>query len=296
MIFYKSESINSLGDTEGEGAIQSVLILPRNRSRMQDKYEALQTRYEKLDKMFRNLRSAYNRLRSAHNRLTIEHDNLESKHDALQRSYRALEGELEDLQSSTKLSEKKNALHYIIRKYRDQIAVLEESRNLDLEHFRRRIARFQNHILKLEEQLGKRRMKHEERISHISNMLKRFVKEDDPKSSLEFWNPKSGEEVRFVYSGKELVCLIDDDGGARPFTTEEENEAKAIFDEVESTGGGPENDGEGCIGYLTRFNVDEIDKAAKLVERIFINVFKLPESYVITSRMQNESQSHSNSL
>jgi hypothetical protein len=59
--------------------------------------------------------------------------------------------------------------------------------------------------------------------------------------------------------------------------------AQAIFDEV-----GREDDPEGpYVSTVFRkwFHVDEIDKATEFVERIFINVFKLPESYVITSRI-----------
>ena len=110
----------------------------------------------------------------------------------------------------------------------------------------------------------------EERIYKIRNKLDSLIKAAGKGSHVLFLNPGTGKFVQFVFPP--LLCDIP----TRELSKEEEDEIRSIIGE----GARSLETGE-LISHQKVFELNEIDKAVELVERVFIGVLKLPESYLL---------------
>lgn len=124
-----------------------------------------------------------------------------------------------------------------------------------------------------EEANGAWKENREERIYKIRNALGSLIKAVGKGSFVVFENYDTQKFVQFVFPP--LLCDVP----TRELSKEEEDEIRSIIGE----GGRSLETGE-LISYQKVFELNEIDKAVELVERVFINVFKLPESYLLNYR------------
>ena len=114
-------------------------------------------------------------------------------------------------------------------------------------------------------------MKRNERTNQIKTALNRLVEEGTEGSFLIFENPKTEKFVQFAFVDG-LICDIP----LAELSREEENKIKSIMGE-----GARDVETGKSVSYQKWFESDKIDKAVEFVEKIFINIFKLPESYRI---------------
>jgi hypothetical protein len=115
-------------------------------------------------------------------------------------------------------------------------------------------------------------MKREERIKEITDGLSLLVRSARGEDSyVIFENPKTMKFIQFSPSSKGILCdvpLIE-------LSREEEIGVRRIIGEEAAA---DHKTGE-LISYQRVFESDEIEQASEMLERIFIEAFKLTESY-----------------
>jgi hypothetical protein len=111
-----------------------------------------------------------------------------------------------------------------------------------------------------------------DRTSNIKSTLTYLVKNGELGSCLIFEDPETKKFIQLVNIDRELLCEIPLSG----LTVKEEQRVKSFLTEYTQYGKKVNE-----ASYQKWFRVDEIDKVTDLIEKIFINVFKLPISYTI---------------
>ena len=114
------------------------------------------------------------------------------------------------------------------------------------------------------------------RVSNIKSTLTYLVKNGELRSYLIFENPETKKFVQLVNIDEEFLFEIPLSG----LTVKEKQLVKSFLPGYTQYG---KKVNEGA--YQKWFTIDEIDKIAGLVEKIFVDVFKLPISYTINQFM-----------
>ena len=113
-----------------------------------------------------------------------------------------------------------------------------------------------------------------DRLKIFSNSFEKLVKQGKEGSILVF--STTGKFVQFAYDPDEdwLIC----DMPIASLTPEERKRLEAL-EEFEKDSGATEVETNEFVAYQHVLNGNEIDKAIKLVERVFSKVFLLPDTY-----------------
>jgi hypothetical protein len=115
-----------------------------------------------------------------------------------------------------------------------------------------------------------------DRTSSIKSTLTYLVKNGGLESYLIFENPETKKFVQLANIDEEFLFEIP----LSSLTVKEKQRVKSFLPEYAKYG---KKVNEGS--YQKWFRIDEIDKIADLIEKIFVNVFGLPISYTINQFM-----------
>jgi len=118
-------------------------------------------------------------------------------------------------------------------------------------------------------------MKREERLEIFRCNLSKLVEEGD-EGSFVIFDVATGKFVQFVGSKEEggwMICDIP----LQELSKDEEKRLLAIEEFLHSEGIDAETGVK--ISYQAWFGKDDVEKAAEITERIFTEVFRLPDDY-----------------
>jgi len=117
----------------------------------------------------------------------------------------------------------------------------------------------------------------EKRISDMEKVLTNLVREDKGTFVI-FENPPSEKFVQFAILEEEMICDIP----LQELSNEEENRITS-FMEIGATDA---RTGE-PISYQKSFGKNATGKAAEFAETLFLEVFRLPKSYTMETKIGN---------
>jgi len=116
-------------------------------------------------------------------------------------------------------------------------------------------------------------MKGEERVREITDSLRLLVRKGRSGDSfVVFDDPRTKKFVQFSLCEEGLLCdvpLIE-------LTKDEEDRVKQVIGEREAAIDPVTGE---VVSYRRRLKRSEVDRAAEITEKIFMEVFRLPESY-----------------